>query len=169
VAQLGLGHAPVEAEGRDEHDVVDAGRGGHVQHRLDDPLAVVGPPHGGQWQRQVVEDDGQAHAGRQQRWQRLAVAQRVQQGVADGAVGVVQRGQRLGWIDDPAAVGGQALQAELLAVPEQQRGSGLVDVEDEPGAGHLGGCSRTGHLRREAGSGGADVSVRPAHRALGRA
>ena len=45
VAQLGLGHAAVQGEGRDEVHVVDAGRGGQVEHRLDDPLADVGPAH----------------------------------------------------------------------------------------------------------------------------
>ena len=45
MAQLGVGHAPVQAQGRDEHDVVDTAGGGEVEHRLDDALAVVGPAH----------------------------------------------------------------------------------------------------------------------------
>jgi hypothetical protein len=55
VAQLVLGHAPVQREGGDEVHVVDAGRGGQVEHRLDDPLADVGPLHLRQRQRDVVE------------------------------------------------------------------------------------------------------------------
>ena len=38
---------PVQAVGGDEHHVVDAGGGGQVEDRLDDPLAVVGPLIGG--------------------------------------------------------------------------------------------------------------------------
>ena len=45
VAQLGLGHAAVQGEGGDEVDVVDAGRGGQVEHGLDHALAHVGPAH----------------------------------------------------------------------------------------------------------------------------
>jgi len=43
LAELGLGHPPVERQRRDQHHVVDAGLGGHVEHRLDDTLAHVGP------------------------------------------------------------------------------------------------------------------------------
>ena len=91
VAQLVLGHAPVQGEGGDELHVVDAGRGGQVEHLLDDPLADVGPLHRGQRQRDVVEGDRELHAWPQQRRQRLAVALRVQQRVVDGAVDVVER------------------------------------------------------------------------------
>ena len=66
VAQLGLGHAPVQGQGGDEVDVVDARGRGHVQDGLDDALADVGPPHRGQGQGDVVEGDGQLHARRQQ-------------------------------------------------------------------------------------------------------
>ena len=64
VAQLGLGHAPVQGQGADQHHVVDAGGGGQVEHRLDDPLAVVGPVHRRQRQGDVVEGDGEPHARR---------------------------------------------------------------------------------------------------------
>ena len=62
VAQLGLGHAAVQGEGGDDVDVVDAGLGRQVEHRLDDALAHVGAAHGRQRQRDVVEGDRQLHA-----------------------------------------------------------------------------------------------------------
>ena len=63
VSQLGLAHAAVQGEGGDQLDVVDAGGRGQVEHGLDHPLADVGPAHLGQRQADVVEGDGQAHAG----------------------------------------------------------------------------------------------------------
>ena len=63
VAELGVSHAPVQAQGGDEDDVVDTGGGGQVEHRLDDALAVVRPAHRRQGQGKVVEGDGEAHAG----------------------------------------------------------------------------------------------------------
>ena len=95
VAQLGLGHPPVQGEGADQVDVVDAGLGGEVEHGLDDALADVGPAHLRQRQADVVERDRQLHAREQQRRQRVLV-DRVEQGVADRAVDVVERRQRLG-------------------------------------------------------------------------
>ena len=71
-------------------DVVDAGLGGEVEHGLDDPLADVGPAHLRQRQADVVEGDRQLHPREQQRRQRVLV-DRVEQGVADGAVDVVER------------------------------------------------------------------------------
>ena len=64
VAQLVLGHAAVQGERGDEVDVVDAGRGGQVEHGLDDALAHVGPAHRRQRQGDVVERDGELHARR---------------------------------------------------------------------------------------------------------
>ena len=62
VAELGLGHPPVEGQGHDEGDVVHAGLGRHVEDLFDDHLADVGPLHGRQGQGDVVEGDGQLHA-----------------------------------------------------------------------------------------------------------
>ncbi len=45
VAEFVLGHAPVQGEGCDQVDVIDAGLGGDVEHGLDDPLADVRPTH----------------------------------------------------------------------------------------------------------------------------
>ena len=120
VAQLGLGHAAVQGERGDEVHVVDAGLRRHVEHRLDHALADVGPAHRRQRQRDVVERDRQLHAREQQLGQRLRVAERVEQRVADGAVAVLQRFERLGRVDDAGAVGRQPFEAEPFAVPEQQ-------------------------------------------------
>ncbi len=91
VAQLLLGHAPVQRERGDQHDVVDARLGRHVEHGLDHHLADVGRLHRRQRERDVVEADGELHAGAEQRRQRVAVADGVEQGVADGPVGVLDR------------------------------------------------------------------------------
>ena len=133
VAELVLGHAPVQGQGGDEHHVVDPGVGRHVEHGLDDHLADVGRLHRGQRERDVVEADRQLHAGVEQRRQRIAVAHRMEQGVADGAVGVVERLHGLGGVDHAAALG-KGLEREPLAVPEQCGRRGLVHFEDETGS-----------------------------------
>ena len=134
VAELGLGHPPVEGQGHDEGHVVHAGLGRHVEHLLDDHLADVGPLHGRQGQRDVVEGDGQFHPRAQQGGQRVPVAHRVGEGRADGGRRVGERIDGLGGVDDPAALG-QPLEAEPLAVPEQRGRRGAVDVEHESGPG----------------------------------
>ncbi len=135
VTELELVHAAVQGERGDQLHVVDPGVGRHRQYLLDDPLAQVGAAHLGEWQRHVVEGDRQLHAREEQRRQRVHV-DRVEQRGADGAVDVVDRIERLGRIDHPAAVGGELLQAEALTVPEQGGRRRLVDVEDETGSGH---------------------------------
>ena len=137
VAQLGFGHAPVQGQGADEHHVVDPGRGGHVEHGFDDPLAVVGALHRRQRQGDVVEGDGEPHARRTAApaagaqspsgWSRAS--RMASSGSSSGVEG-------LGGVDDPGPPGGQPLEAEPLAVPGQDRRGGAVDVEDESGAGH---------------------------------
>ena len=77
VAQLGLGHAPVQREGGDEVDVVDARLGGHVEHGLDDALADVGPRIGGSGSEMSSKAIVSFMPGRSRAGQRLAVAQRV--------------------------------------------------------------------------------------------
>src|SRR5580700_2577125 len=57
----------------------------------------------------------------------------MEQGDADGAVGVLDRLDRLGRVDHPAPLG-QRLEREALAVPEQRGGRGLVHLEDESGS-----------------------------------
>ncbi len=112
------------------------GRGGQVEHRLDDALAVVGSVHGRQRQRDVVEGDGEPHAREQQLRQGRAIAQRVEQGLADGLVGIIERIERFGGVDDTRPPGRQPLEAEPLAVPGQDRRGGAVDGKDESGTGH---------------------------------
>ena len=136
VAELGLGHATVEREGRDEVHVVDTGGGGQVEHGLDDALADVGPAHRRERQADVVERDGQLHARLEQRVQRGRVAERVVEGMADGGVGILEGLERLGRVEHAAATGGQLLEPEPLAVVEEDRWGRAVDLEDEPRTGH---------------------------------
>ena len=133
VAQLGFGHASMQRERGDEVNVVDAGLGGHVEHRFDDALADIGLAHRGQRQRNVVERDGELHARTQQRGQRVAI-DRVKQRIADGAVGVGQSDQRVGGVQDSRAAGRQLLEAESLAVVKHDRRRRLVDVQHETGS-----------------------------------
>ncbi len=135
VAQLVLVHPAVESQRSDDVHVVDAGLGGHVEHRLDDPLPIVGPLHLRQRQARVVEADRQLHVRLQQLGKRVHV-ERIQQRIADVAVEVVEAGQRLGRVDDAAAIGGKTFEAEPLAAPEQGGRRRAVDVEDESGAWH---------------------------------
>jgi hypothetical protein len=96
----------------------------------------VSGAHLRQRQADVVERDGELHAGEQLRGQRVLLV-RVQQRVADRAVDVVDRVERLGRVDHAAAVGGQLLEAEVLATPEQDRRRRAIDLEDESGTGHF--------------------------------
>ena len=135
MAQLVLGHPPVDGQRSDEVHVVDAGLCGQVEDSLDDPLTDVGPAHRRQGQRDVVEGDGELHAGMQQCREGFGVAQRVEECAADGAVGVGEPLERLGRVDHPGAIGRQLLEPESLAVVEQDRWAAAVDVEDEAGSG----------------------------------
>ena len=130
VAQLVLRHAAVQGQRRHQLHVVDAGLGRHVEHGLDHHLADVGRLHGREWQRDVVEADRELHAGTQESGQGIAVALGVEQGVADGAIGVLDRLHGLGGVHDATALG-QRLEAEGLAAPEQGRWRRLVHLEDE--------------------------------------
>ena len=136
VAQLGLGHAPVQGQGGDQVDVVDARGRGEVEHRLDHALAHVGASHRGEREADVVEGDRELHPGPEQGAERLGVAEGVVEGVADGAVDVVERVEGLARVQHAAPAGGEPLEAERLAVVEQDRRGRLVDLQDEAGAGH---------------------------------
>ena len=56
--------------------------------------------------------------------------------LADGRVGVGERGQGFGGVDHPAPFGGQTFQPEPLAVPDEYGRRGTVDFEDEPWTRH---------------------------------
>src|SRR5215211_7317716 len=62
MAELGLRHPAMEAEGRDEVDVLDTFGGGLLQYLLDDLLTNVRFSHRRQRYREIVEGDGQLHA-----------------------------------------------------------------------------------------------------------
>ena len=132
VTQLVFVHPAMEAERGDDVNVVDAGLGGEIEDRLDNALAVVGAFHLGQREAGVVEADRELHIGPQQCGKRLHV-DRIQQRVADGPVQVREAVERFGRVDDPAAIDGEALEAEALAAPEQGRWCRAVDVEHEAG------------------------------------
>ena len=164
VAQLGLGHAAVQGEGGDEVDVVDAGRGGQVEHRLDDPLADVGPAHRRQRQRDVVEGDRELHARAQQRGQRLAVAERVSSSAWRMAASGSSSGlERLGRVDDPAC----GRRAASRAGSPRRGGRGSAGSSGRPRGrtrdGASDGCSPSrspeveGDLDGAAGAGGGGV------------
>ena len=136
VPELGLGHAAMQGEGGDQVDVVDAGLRGDVEHGLDDALAHVGAAHGREREADVVEGDGELHPRLQERSQRSGVAEGVLERGPDGRVGVVEGGQRLGRVQDPAAARGQLLEAERFAVVEEDRRRGAVHLEDEPRTRH---------------------------------
>ena len=108
----------MQTESGDEVHVIDPGFGRKVKDRLDDPLTGIGPLHRRQRQRDVIERDGQLHAGRQQRRQRVII-DRVEQRLADRAVRVLQTVERLARIDHPAPTDRQLLHAEALAVVEK--------------------------------------------------
>ena len=119
VAQLGVGHAAVQRQRRDEHHVVHAGLGGQLEDLLDHQLAHVGAAHGRQRQRDVVEGDGELHA----RPQQGRAAGRRRQGGCRGRGGWRRRG-RLRASTGSGAYStrlpvGQPLEPEPLAVPEQ--------------------------------------------------
>ncbi|CAB4723496.1 unannotated protein [freshwater metagenome] len=134
VLQLRGGHPPVQRVGRDDLDVVDAGRRGQGQHLLDDPLADVGSAHRRQRQRQVVEGDREPHPGEEQLRQRVGV-RRVQQRVEDRALDVGDRGQRLRRVDHPGAEG-EGLEPEAESLVDDQGRGPVVDLEDESGTTH---------------------------------
>ena len=62
VAQLGVCHATVQSECRDEYDVIYTRLGRQVQDRLDNALAHVRGLHRRERERDVVERDREAHA-----------------------------------------------------------------------------------------------------------
>ena len=123
------------------------GRGGEVEHGLDDPLAVVGAAHLRQREAGVVEHDRQLHVGPQQRRQRVHV-DRVEQARCGSRRRDRRCRQRLGWVDHPRAVGGQLLEAEPLAPPEQDRRRRAVDLEHETGTRHFSPSSFEASYRR---------------------
>ena len=136
LAELALGHPAVQRERGDEVHVVDAGGRGHVEHRFDHPLADVGALH----RRQAGSETSSKQivsfmSGRSSAGAGLAV-ERLEQRVLDGLVDVVDRLEGLARVDDPRPPRRQLLEAEALAVVEQDRRGRAVDVEDESGAGH---------------------------------
>ena len=99
VAQLVIGHPPVQAKRGDDVKVVDARLSGHVDDLFHHELAYIGRGHGRQWQREVVERDRQLHPASQQRLQRI-VLQRLGQRPLDRTFRMRDRLERVRRIDD---------------------------------------------------------------------
>ena len=143
VTQLLFGHAAMQRQRRHQLHVVDACLRRHVEHGLDHHLADIGRLHGGQRQRDVVEADGELHARAEESRQGVPVALWMEQRVADGAIGILDRLHGLGCVHDATAFR-QRLEAEGLAAPEQGRWRRLVHLEDEAwAAAHRIGPFRT--------------------------
>ena len=119
VPQLVVGHAPVQPQGRDDVQVLDACLGGHVDDLLHHELPYVRRGHGRQREGEIVEGDGQLHAAAEQRLQRV-VLQRLGERALDGALGVGDRLQRVGRVDDARAER-HLLQPDAFAVVEENR------------------------------------------------
>jgi hypothetical protein len=130
MAQFFFGHAAMQGQRRHQLHVVNTGLGGHVEHRLDHHLTDVGRLHRRQRERDVIEADRELHARTQKGGEGVTVAQWMEQGIADGAIGILDRLHGLGGVNDATALG-QRLEAELLSVPEEGRWRRLVDFEDE--------------------------------------
>jgi hypothetical protein len=96
--KLGLRHPAVEAQSRDEVDVLNAPRVRLLQYLLDDLLPDIRPPHRRQGKGEVVKGDGQLHAGGEQLMQRLHV-KRFEQRSLDGDVRIGQRIYGAGRVD----------------------------------------------------------------------
>src|SRR5207244_7110087 len=105
-------------------------------------LAHVGAAHRGKGQRDVVERDRQLHSRKEQRRQGQGVTERMEERVANGLVGILDRLEGLGRVDDPRA-DRQLLEAEALAVEEEGRRGGAIDLEDEAGPSHQRFLSRS--------------------------
>ena len=120
-------HAPVQAERRDQVDVLDSGLRGHVDDLFHDQLAHVRRRHRRQREREVVEGDGQFHAATQERLQRVVV-ERLGQRALDGPLGVGDRIERIGRIDDAGAER-ELLQPHAFAEMKEHRRGVAIDLD----------------------------------------
>ena len=68
--------------------------------------------------------------------QKLDLTQRLGDAFLAQQKDVLDAVQRLTRVEDPAAVGRELLEPKALAVVEEDRWGGAVDLEDEPGTGH---------------------------------
>ena len=134
VAQLVFSHSPVQAQRRDDVQVVDAGLGCHVNDLFHHELAHVGRGHRRQRQGQVVEGDRQLHPASQERFERI-VLQRFGDRAFDGTLGMRDRFERVGRIDDARAQR-HLLQPDALPEVEEHRRRVAIDLDHGSGTGH---------------------------------
>jgi hypothetical protein len=124
----------VQGVGHHQLHVVHPPAGRHLQDLFDDPSPDVGGLHGREGDGDVVERDGEAHAGTEEIGKGLAVVG-VHQGVADRPLHVADAGQGIGRIDHPRPEG-EALEPEPLTLVHQERRSPLVHLQHESRSGH---------------------------------
>src|ERR687893_327291 len=115
--------------------VFDALRGGLLEHLLYDELADVRPLHRRQRYREVVEGDGQLHAGEEKLVQRLH-AHRLQERALDRHVRLGERLEGTGGVDHARAFR-QLLVVEAVPRVEHHRGTVLLEDGRETRAAHL--------------------------------
>jgi hypothetical protein len=129
VCDLRLRHPAVQPQSRDEVDVLYTLRVRLLDHLLYDELAVVRGPHRGKRDREVVEGDGELHAGTQEFVQRLH-PHRFEQRPLDGDAGV---GERLEgpWRIDHACTLRQLLVVEPVPRVEHHRGAVFIEDGDK--------------------------------------
>ena len=84
VTKFGLGHSSVQGQCGNDVNIIHAGFGRHIEHRLDDSLANIRPTHWRQRQGDVVEGNGEFHAWRQQCWQGIVVDRIIQRVILMG-------------------------------------------------------------------------------------
>ncbi len=155
------GHAPVDRRGDDDLDVLDAVIGEELEHDGEHALADVGPAHGRQRERDVVDRDDDLHPGPQLGVERIA-AEGVVDRVADGRVDVLEGVDGRPRVDD-ARADGQVDLEDLVAAEDGPRRAALLDRDDERviAAGRAGAGDERGRRRaRRPAVGGRVVSGR---------
>ena len=118
VSQFVFSHTAMEGKRRDDVDVVDTSVCCEVENRFNNALTNIGTRHFGEWQRDVVECDGEFHAREQECWQRVHL-DGVQQCMANSRVNVINGCFWLGSINDSGAVGWQFFQRIVFATPKK--------------------------------------------------
>src|SRR4051812_28521275 len=122
----------METQGGDEVNVLDALRVRLLQHLLDNQLPCVRPLHRREREGEVVEGDGEPHAGEEQLMQRLHV-HRLQQRPLYRHVRVGQRLDRSGRVDHPRPLR-QLLIVKTIPRVEHHRGTTLLQNGRETGS-----------------------------------
>ena len=127
-------HPAVQTQRRDDVEIVDPGFCGHVDDLFHHELAHVRRGHRRQWQREVVKGDRELHATPEQRLERI-VLQRLGDRALDGALGMRDRFERVGRIDDARAER-HLLQPDAFTEVEEHRRRVSIDLDHGTRTGH---------------------------------